>query len=297
MRSQLSARFWFTGLLAIALLGLSVARADETAASKELTAKGVKLTLTGDVATALDWPDASSATAKEYELVRQLPHLKRLNIGKGLSDAGLAILVELPEVEAIQVNSPQWTDEGFKALAKLKSLKGLSVFHPGKEFTGSGVKALAALPSFQKLTIAGSAAFADEGMAGVASLENLEEFRTWHTGVTLEGVSKLKKLKKLRSLNIGQRLSFKPPASVTDAIVPVLAEIKTLESIQLSEAKLSAAALAGLKQLPALKSLKLNGVMLAEGDLEKLKAELPKVQITWTAPTEADLKRMKALGE
>ena len=59
---------------------------------------------------------------------------------------------------------------------------------------------LAELPNLQSLTVAGSLAFNDEGMAAVAKLTGLKEFRTWHAGGTDEGVKKLKALKNLKSL-------------------------------------------------------------------------------------------------
>ena len=52
-------------------------------------------------------------------------------------------------------------------------------------------------------------------MAAVAKLTRLQEFRTWHAGSTDDGVKKLKELKHLKSLYLGQRLTYKPPASPT----------------------------------------------------------------------------------
>ena len=101
-------------------------------------------------------------------------------------------------------------------MARLKNLKNLKFFHPGKSFSGAGLVHLAELPNLQSLTVAGSLAFNDDGMAAVAKLTSLTEFRTWHAGGTDEGVKKLKKLKHLKSLYLGQRLTYKPPACPTD---------------------------------------------------------------------------------
>ena len=71
--------------------------------------------------------------------------------------------------------------------------------------------------------------------------------------------------------------------------------MKSLQSVSLSEARLSLAALSQLKELPALTSLTLTGIDIPESDVEKLKAELPRAQIKWTAPTPAEMKRIGAL--
>ncbi|MFS8071327.1 MAG: TIGR00366 family protein, partial [Byssovorax sp.] len=84
----------------------------------------------------------------DYRLLATCTHAKLVNVGKGLSDAGLAIIAQMPEVEAIQMNAADVTDAGVQALASLKTLKTLSIFHPGKAFTGTGLAALAELPSF-----------------------------------------------------------------------------------------------------------------------------------------------------
>src|SRR5262249_1757340 len=152
-------------------------------------------------------------------------------------------------------------------------------FHPGPAFSGAGLAHLADLPNLQQLTVAGSFAFNDDGMAAVAKLTRLQEFRSWHVGWTQEGVKKLTALPNLNSLNLGQRLTYKPPACPTDETIAILIEMKSLEVLQLSEARLGFPALRQLKHLPALKKLTLEGVDLRNGNLEQLRTELPKVKI------------------
>jgi hypothetical protein len=47
--------------------------------------------------------------------------------------------------------------------------------------------------------------------------------------------------------------------------------------------------------LPQLKRLTLDGIDMPESDVERLRTELPGVQIKWTAPNEGNLKRINAL--
>jgi hypothetical protein len=88
----------------------------------------------------------------------------------------------------LQTNLAQATDKGIKPLAQLKRLKTLKFFHPGESFSGAGLVHLADLPDLQSLTVAGSLAFNDDGMAAVTKLTGLQEFRTWHAGGTNGGV-------------------------------------------------------------------------------------------------------------
>jgi hypothetical protein len=213
----------------------------------------------------------------------------------GLTDATAVHLAGLAELESLQTNRSEMTDDGMKALLPLKKLKVLKLFHPGKAFTGTGLAHLAELPDLERVTVAGSLQFGDEGMAAVAKLTRLKEFRTWHAGQTIEGVKKLRELKNLKQLTLGQRLAYKPPTTVSDETMAVLAELTTLESLQLEEARLSFDALKQLKSLPALKSLLLQGIDLPESDVDRLRAELPKVDVKATKPTEAYQKRIQAL--
>jgi hypothetical protein len=132
-------------------------------------------------------------------------------------------------------------------------------------------------------------------MAAVAKLTKLQEFRTWHAGATQEGVKKLKEIKNLKSLNLGQRLTYKQPACPTNDTIAILTDLKSLEVLQLSEARLSFQALQQLKQLPALKKVTLDGIDIPKADVDRLMKEMSSVKIEWTEPNEAYQKRIQAL--
>ena len=271
------------------------ARGDETEAVKFFREKGAKVVESKGVATTLDATDCSQWTEEDFKRLGPLSHLKSLSLSRGLSDRTLVLLAPLQNLEVLQTNECQLTDDGVKALAALKKLKNLKFFHPGKSFSGAGLAHLADLPELEQLTVAGSLAFNDEGMPAVAKLTRLKEFRTWHAGQTLEGVKKLKELKGLKSLTLGQRLSYTPPTTLSDETLPVLAELASLETLRLEEARLRLESLVRLKQLPQLKKLALEGIDLPEADVERLKSELPKVEIQWTKPNETYMKRIQKL--
>jgi hypothetical protein len=290
-----------TTLLAVALIcllfGLAYLPADagETEAGKRLKALGADVTETKGVITGLSVKDASKWTDDDFRLIAGLRHLKMLSLSNGLNDDRLAQLAALAELEYLQTNLADVTDAGLKPLAQLTSLKVIKFFHPGKAFTGAGLAQLASLPNLASVTVAGSLAFNDDGLAAVAKLTRLKEFRTWHAGGTDEGVRKLRDLKNLQSLYLGQRLSYKLPACPTDATIAILAEMQSLESLQLDETRFTFAALQQLKRLPALKKLTLGGVDIAKADVERLRQELPRVKIDWSEPNETYQRRIKAL--
>ena len=269
--------------------------AQDEEAVRHLKEKGAKITESKGVATGVEASDISKWTDEEYKCLGQLSRLRTLSVSGGPTDAGWALLSGLSELESIQTNISPATDDGIKALTSLKKLKILKFFHPGKAFTGTGLARLAELPDLESLTIAGSLQFADEGMAAVAKLSHLKEFRSWHAGPTVEGIKKLKDLKNLKKLTLGQRLAYTPPTTLSDETMLVLSEIPSLESIQLDEARLSLDAVKQLKKLAGLKSLSLQGIDIAESDIELLRAELPGVALQWTKPNEAYQKRIQAL--
>jgi hypothetical protein len=279
------------------LLGLCAyaARGDDAEIEKQLAAKGAMFGKTKDVITRVQIADCSAWNEADFQKLTQLTHLQDLDFSSGLTDQQVTLICTLPDVASIQTNKAQVTDDGVKTFAKFGKLRVLKFFHPHKAFTGVGLAQLADMPGLKSLTVAGSDSFADAGMAAVGKLRQLEEFRCWHAGNTPAGVAKLKELAGLKRINLGQRLAYKPPAAVSDETIATLVEMKSLESLQLSEARLKLAALVELKHLPHLKILTLDGIDMPESDVEQLKKELPMVQIKWTRPTEAYVKRIKAM--
>jgi hypothetical protein len=281
-------------LAAIALFA-GPAGADDVEVARLLKAKGAEVTESGGTVSALTVRDGSKWTDDDFRLLTRLGRLKALDLSNCLTDERLSQLAALEGLEYLQTNLAAVTDDGVKPLARLRSLKTLKFFHPGKSFTGAGLAHLAELPGLRSVTVAGSLAFGDDGMGAVATLTGLTEFRSWHAGWTDEGVRKLQALRNLKSLYLGQRLTYKPPACPTDETVGPLAEMKSLESLQLDEARLTYAALRRLKELPALKRLTLGGIDIPGEEVERLKPELPRVKVERTEPTEAQQKRIRAL--
>jgi hypothetical protein len=274
------------------LLVLLLALGDDEAVVQALRDKGAKAVVAKGVVTSVDVADLTSWNEADFRRLTTLAGLKNLSVGKGLNDATLAILAGIPELDTLQTNQAEISDDGIQALARMPKLKVLKMFHPGKAFSGTG---LAQLLNLERLTVAGSLTFGDEGMAAVGRLTHLKEFRTWHAGQTIEGVKHLRELRNLTSLTLGQRLSYDPPTTLSNETLAILAELKSLESLRLEEARLKFDALVQLKQLPALKTLQLEGIEMPPADVERLKKELSGVTVQWTKPNDAYLKRIQKL--
>ena len=277
------------------LLFTGHAVADDVEIGRALKAKGVDVVEAKGIVAAVTVKDGSKLTDSDFQQITRLAHLQTLSLSSCLDDKRLSQLTVLGELERLATNGAQITDDGLKPLAQLKNLRTLAFFHPGKAFSGEGLVHLSKLPHFEGLTVAGSPAFNDLGMAAVARLAGLKEFRTWHAGGTDEGVKRLQSLKNLTSLWLGQRLTHKPPACPTDETVAILAEMKSLGSLQLDEARLTYAALLQLKRLPALRRLTLGGIDISQRDVEQLRQQWPQVKIGWTPPSDAYQKRIRAL--
>jgi Leucine-rich repeat (LRR) protein len=283
--------------LLVSALSSGAVGADDTDAEivKNLKAKGADVKDTKGVVTALSISDGSKLTDEDFLQIARLTSLKMMTLSNCLNDKQLALLTGLSGLEYLQTNLADVSDEGINPLGRLKNLKTLKFFHPGKSFSGAGLAQLAELQNLQSLTVAGSLAFNDDGMAAVAKLTGLKEIRTWHAGFTDDGVKKLKAMKNLKSLYLGQRLTYKAPVCPSDETIGILTEIKSLEALQLDEARLTFTALKQLEQLPALKKLTLGGIDISKEDVERLKKELPNLKVEWTEPSEVYQKRIRAL--
>lgn len=285
----------FTCTLALLAVCPGVGYSDDADVGELLKARGAQVTQVKGVVMDVTVNDGSKFTDAEFRQLGRLTRLRRLSLNACLSDERLAQLTDLVNLEYLQTNLAQVTDDGLKPLARLEGLRTVKFFHPGKAFTGTGLVHMADLPHLESLTVAGSFAFNDEGMAAVGRLSGLREFRLWHAGPTDQGIKHLKGLKNLKSLNLGQRLIYKPPACPGDETLAVLAELASLETLQLSEARLTLAALRQLQRLPALKKLTLEGIDIPPADVELLKKDLPAVEVEWTRPNETYQKRIRAL--
>jgi hypothetical protein len=282
-------------LFAALLVPVDSTWADDQAAVERLRKAGVVLTETKGVVTGVSIKDTAGMTDDDFTALGGLTNVKTMQIsGDGLNDRTLGLLTGMTALEDLQTNQAQFTDAGLAQFTKFPKLNQIKFFHTSlkrKDFNGSGLAALAAIPNLRRLTVAGCP-FNDEGMAAVGKLTQLENFRTWHTYQTEAGNAHLKSLSNLKSLNLGQRLrhydGLSNALSLNEATIGVLAELKSLDTLQLGEARFTADALARLQALPNLKRLELDRIDIPADDVEKLKAALPNVTVVWKPLSDED---------
>ena len=245
---------------------------------------GAKVTQTAGVVTQVQ-VKCDAFTEADFRTLGSFTTIKNLTIsGKTITDDTLALLTGLVELEQLSTDATQLTDAGYKHFAAFQKLKSLAFFHPAfrsKDFTGSGLASLKALTKLERLTFAGSTA-GDVAMEAIGQLTQLKEFRTWHTAQTQAGNASLAKLTNLTALRMGQRLpewGKDTPISFDESTMTVIAQIKTLESLELTEARLSAKIIPQLQALPKLAKLKIETVDISAADVDAIKAALPKCKV------------------
>ena len=274
------------------------ATADDKAVSTKLEALGGKVTLKDNVATQLGFTDCSKLGDAEFQLIGQLTHLKGMTLyGKchGLDDKTVVHLLSLKELESLGTDGAQFTDDGLKQLTGFQQLKSASFFHTSfgiKGFTGVGFGHLKGCPKLERLTVAGIS-MSDDGFAAIATITQLKDFSTWHTYQTEAGNAHIASMPNLQSLKLGQRLpgGGRKAPSLSDASIPTLAKMKSLETLRIGEARFTIEALGGLKTLPKLKLLNLYESELVATDIDKLREALPGVKIDWQIATDEQRKK------
>jgi hypothetical protein len=275
------------------LLLLALCGCLQAADVESLKKLGAKVMESGGVVTQVN-VKCDAFTEADFRMLGSFTTIKDLTIsGKTITDDTLALLTGLTELERLSSDGIQLTDAGYKHFAAFQKLKSLSFFHPAfrsEQFTGSGLVHLKALPKLEKLTFAGSTA-GDAALEAIGQLTQLKEFRTWHTAQTQAGNVHLVKLTNLTGLRIGQRLPSwgkDSPISFDESSMETLAQIKTLESLELTEARLSVKIIPHLKALPKLTRLKIETVDISAADVEAIKAALPGCKVEHKPMSESE---------
>ena len=237
-------------------------------------------------------------TAEQWKAIEGLGIRYFSVAGPGITNDGFSRLAA-QDPEGLSLNGTALTDDGFKAIATMKSLHSLNILHTVNVkdgFTGAGFAQLKSLPKLQKITFAGSNS-REPAFIAMAELTQLKEFHSWHSQYGDPTNPYLLQFKNLETLRIGNSLKRndgKPrQLSITDATLTTVAQLSNLKTLTFMQAKFSLPALLQLKSLTKLNNLMFVTVDISDGDLEKLRAALPKVKITNAPMTEADRAKLK----
>jgi hypothetical protein len=209
---------------------------------------------------------------KALESLRDLKTFTIFGSGKEFGDEQLARLCEIKTIESIFMNAFGGTEAGLASLAKLPNLHYFGADH--SPFTGKGLVALKDSKSFRSLRL-GGCPFDDEGMKALGELTQLKEANVSHVRFTSAGFSSFAKLANLEKLTISA--NFYPYYVGADFVH--LSGLKNLNTLIISEMALGYED--GLDHLKGLKlkRLELRDCRVSDGDLQRLRADLPDAAI------------------
>jgi len=213
---------------------------------------------------------------------------------KGEESGMLAATVDdaTGRVVTIETQGAPLTNEELRSYAStLSELRSLSLGHWGEwkyketlkieDFSGEGLDAFAGL-QLEKL-FAGGTRLNDEGLRAVAKLHQLKRLHIRHAAITKEGLKALIGHPGLVELKIEDSLKGE---TVTAEVIPTLLQIPHLEVLSLGQTYLPYQnGLDQFKQIAdRLKELNLSNMAILPEDLEKLKADLPNTEVTFSHP-------------
>jgi len=206
---------------------------------------------------ALEFSVEMSITGAGLAVLKDLPHLEYLDLGAGVTDAGLKELGQLTKLRWLRIHTGRIWGPGLAELARSPRLEGLC-FLGNDDLSDQHMRYLEGLTQLKSLTFWGVAdRLSDAGMASIGKLRNLEElyFIGWSApSFSLAGITPWKDLKKLRKLDFGLGWVGPPGVVYGDDVARQLAQMSSLESIK-GVAYLSADGLKTLATLPNLKCL------------------------------------------
>jgi len=192
---------------------------------------------------------------------------------------------------AISGNGPWLRNEAYAHLAALPELRMIRIDHntptPGSKgdpglYNGAGISAL---ENSKLVQIKIGHAFDDNGMKSLARVKSLHIAHIGHSKVTDAGVAALAGHPGLEEFSISSQGRSN---RVTEKCLSALATLPKLERLGLHETFLTYHG--GLKHLAALKgrlkSVSLKMTLVLPGDVEKLKADHPGLEVETSAPAE-----------
>ena len=213
-------------------------------------------------------------SAAQWEAITALHLRSFVFIGSALDDSGMQRLVAM-NPEAVTINGSLVTGAGAAKFGDMKSLKTLHTLHVTRP-TPEAKAALSAHPALEVYSTDG--AFCIDAVTA----PHLQRVDMKHSGASDSFVALMKGHPSLQSV----RLWNKGYATLSDASIATLVTLPKLSKLSLEFAVFTySGGLHRLKEIPGLTTLDLKDVALSDEDLAKLKADLPKVKISFTPMT------------
>jgi hypothetical protein len=159
--------------------------------------------------------ETTPLTDQDLTLIRDVPGLRVLQLDQAdnkLTDAGMAEIAKLTQLEHLRIRGGSIGDDGLKEICEMPNLKILNL--PQGKFTDAGLAQLKALPKLQMLRI-GSPNVTDSGIAAFKEFPSLRQVHLIEIPITDRGLADLASIPKLESL-------YLDGAHVSDAAVEEL---------------------------------------------------------------------------
>jgi Leucine-rich repeat (LRR) protein len=204
--------------------------------------------------------------------LKNLKSLRYLNLNALRSynlDRDLEHIAGLTNLEELDLEDAPVNDAGLIHLQNLSKLKRLNLLKrsPSGKITGAGMVHLKNLKSLEELTIPRGAS--DAGLEQLAALDSLKKINLWGDDITDKSMPVLAQMKSLETLEISSR-------NITDAGIEKLAQCPRLKSLSLQNTPITEAALSNLSKIKTLTNLSFWDTNINGRGLSFLK-ELPKL--------------------
>jgi len=190
-------------------------------------------------------------------------------------------------IVGITSNQAAFNNDEYRPWAGLHELQSVTLWHNGpfppksaeaEAFNGAGVAHIAKNPKLTAITLAGGA-LTDAGLAEIAQVKTLKSLRAWHVNTTDAGLESFRRHPALEEIALGPFWEQRH----TGQTLEIVSTCPKLRSVKLMETWLTWDN--GLKHLAgradSLQTVDLTTAIVAEEDIDKLKAALPKVTVKW----------------
>lgn len=219
----------------------------------------------------------------EFGLLQQLPKLRRIYLRDlAITDNGLAVLAQMPQVEELLLtsdsNKPGLTDACFRHIGRLPRLRQLHLDQ--MRVTGAGLAMIREPDWLSDLSIENSPVSA-EGLKNLSRFPVLRRLGLWGSTVTDEALESVGQCQSLREIDL-----YSTP--ITDKGIKHLTTLGSLEELRLTDTRVTDGCLPSLLKMRCLKrvvfgdgiavatieALKSNGIQVDHGRVVGLHREM-----------------------
>lgn len=207
--------------------------------------------------------------------LRSFSRLKSLQIEMvNVSDAGIAVVAELPQLAVLVIDDVNVTDEGLYRICRGSHLRYLYIGQC--EITNRGLSSLEFLSTdLTELGIRGSW-LTDEGVKGIARCRGLRALSLSDTSISDVGVEAIAEIQTIEHIYLSD-------TEVSDIGVGLLTSLENLKTLHLERTRVTDNCLVSIARFPRLRWLRLYDCAVSTEAVTRFKALAPSVQVQYSA--------------